>query len=176
MSRIRILKKGITDLHIDTVVNAANTWLQQGRGVCGAIFAAAGPYQLQRACDRIGGCPTGQAVITPGFNLCRYIIHAVGPIYNDGHHGEPQQLYSCYRNSLDLARQHDCHVIGFPLISAGIYGYPQKEAWRKALQAANDWINDNKDFEMEIQFAILSDSLITMGKSMADELGIVIYE
>ena len=169
MSTIRIEKISITDTDADCIVNAANAALQGGSGVCGAIFKAAGWNQLQDACDAYGHCDTGNAVITPAFNLKKnkYIIHAVGPVYRDGKHHEPQLLYSCYKSSLKLAKENHCKSIAFPLISAGIYGYPKDEAWRKALQACNDFINDNKDYDIDILFAILDDRILQMGK---DEL------
>ena len=173
---IRLLKKGITRLNTEIIVNAANSQLQEGGGVCGYIFVAAGSAQLQEACDKIGGCPTGSAVITPGFNLCKYIIHAVGPVWYDGKHHEPQDLYSCYRKSLDLAKENNCHTIGFPLISAGIFGYPKDKAWRKALQAINDWSKDNADYPIEVTFAIIDDTILALGKNTAKELGIPILE
>lgn len=171
---IKILKKGITRLDTDIIVNAANSQLQQGGGVCGIIFNAAGARQLQLACNQIGYCKTGSAVITPGFNLCKYIVHAVGPIYRDGNHHEPQDLYSCYRKSLDLARDNGCHSIGFPLISAGIFGYPKDKAWRKALQAINDWLKDNPDYDIDVQFAIIDDNIYDLGFETAKELGITV--
>ena len=115
----------ITTLHVDAIVNAANERLLMGGGVCGAIFSAAGPARLQEACDNIGHCDTGSAVATPGFGLvARYVIHAVGPVWRGGGHGEKDLLASCYTSSLDVARDLGCTSIAFPLISAGIYGYP----------------------------------------------------
>ena len=126
MSSIDIRIIGITDLDTDCIVNAANSHLAAGSGVCGAIFEAAGYQKLQDACNKIGHCPTGGAVITPGFALnAKYIVHAVGPVWHDGNHREPQDLYRCYRESLNRAKENDCHSIGFPLISAGIFGYPE---------------------------------------------------
>ena len=123
MSLIEIKKIGITDLSTDAIVNAANEGLWAGGGVCGAIFAAAGREELQAACDRIGKCDTGSAVITPGFALrSKYVIHAVGPRWSGGEHGEPRLLYGAYRRSLELACEHGCRSIGFPLSSAGIFG------------------------------------------------------
>ena len=110
---IRIMKTSITDAPADVIVNAANSHLQHGSGVCGAIFRAAGARELQQACDELGGCPTGSAVITQGFALCPYIVHAVGPIWRGGSHGEPAQLFSCYQRSLDLAKEKGCHTIAF---------------------------------------------------------------
>jgi len=118
----------ITTLAVDAIVNAANTSLAPGGGVCGAIHRAAGP-ELERACARIGGCPTGEARITPGFDLpARYVIHAVGPIWQGGGAGETGLLAGAYRASLTLAREHDCRTIAFPAISTGIFGYPLDEA------------------------------------------------
>ncbi len=174
LSTIEIRKAGITKTGAQCVVNAANTRLQEGAGVCGVIFEEAGPIRLQKECDKIGGCKTGSAVITPGFDLCEFIIHAVGPVYRDGNHHEPQDLYSCYRTSLDIARGNGISSIAFPLISAGIFGYPKKEAWRKALQACNDWIKDNYDYELQIIFAIIDDQILELGMKTAEELGIEI--
>ena len=156
MSEITIQKKGITEFETDAIVNAANARLAPGGGVCGAIFAAAGYDELDDACMKIGGCPTGKAVITPGFNLkAKYIIHAVGPIWNGGNSNEPQLLYSAYKESLTVARANGLHSITFPLISAGIYGYPLDKAWRKALQACSDFIKEHDTEDYTIIFAVL---------------------
>ena len=171
MSSIKIQKIGITDLDTDCIVNAANSQLAQGSGVCGAIFRAAGARELQAACNKIGHCPTGGAVITPGFALkAKYVIHAVGPIWQGGSHNEPQNLYSCYRESLERAKENDCHSIGFPLISAGIFGYPKDKAWRKALQSCSDWIEENPDYDMDIIFAVLDDRIMELGQKTMEEL------
>jgi O-acetyl-ADP-ribose deacetylase (regulator of RNase III) len=114
----------ITKLDVDAIVNAANTGLLPGGGVCGAIHRAAGP-ELARACVRVAPCPTGDARITPGFALlAKYVIHAVGPIWRGGRSGEPELLASAYRASLALARQYHLASVAFPAISTGIYGYP----------------------------------------------------
>lgn len=118
----------ITTLAVDAIVNAANTSLAPGGGVCGAIHRAAGP-ELERACARIGGCPTGEARITPGFDLpARFVIHAVGPIWQGGGAGEAELLAGAYRASLLLARETGCRTIAFPAISTGIFGYPVEDA------------------------------------------------
>ena len=128
----------ITDLNVDAIVNAANENLRPGGGVCGAIFAKAGYDKLVKACEIIGHCKTGEAAITSGFDLkARYIIHAVGPVYIDGQHNEKQLLFNAYDNSMKLARQCGLNSIAFPLISAGIYGYPKKEAFLVAFEALN---------------------------------------
>ncbi len=171
MSSIDIRYVDITELNTDIIVNAANSGLQAGGGVCGAIFNAAGHFQLQNACDQIGHCDTGFAVITPGFNLkAKYVVHAVGPIWQGGSQKEPQLLYSCYRESLRLAKQHGCHSIGFPLISSGIYGYPKDKAWRKAIQACHDFLQQNKDYELEIIFAVLGDDVLKLGRDTLHEV------
>lgn len=114
----------ITTLALDAIVNAANTALAAGGGVCGAIHRAAGP-ELAAACAPLAPCPTGEARITPGFLLpARFVIHAVGPVWHGGNQGEPDLLASAYRASIDLARQHGLTSIAFPAIGAGIYGYP----------------------------------------------------
>lgn len=164
MSTIEIRKVSITDLDTDAIVNAANDGLWAGGGVCGAIFKAAGYEQLQAACNKIGHCDTGSAVITPGFNLkAKYIIHAVGPRWKDGKHKEPEQLYGAYYKSLELAAANGCRSIGFPLISAGIFGYPVQGAWYQAFDACGDFLDQHKDVPMDIVFAVLSDENIEVG-------------
>lgn len=126
--RIRTWRGDITALAVDAVVNAANDGLRRGGGVCGAIFAAAGPL-LDGACAAIGGCPTGDAVATPGFDLpARWIIHTVGPIWDGGGFGEAELLASCYRRSLEVAEEIGAATVAFPAISTGIYGYPADAA------------------------------------------------
>lgn len=124
-SNIEVRQIDITELDTDAIVNAANSQLLEGGGVCGAIFSKAGSAELTEACSEIEECETGNAVITPGFDLpAEYVIHAVGPIWYGGDEGEAELLYGAYKNSLILAKDNDCHSIGFPLISSGIYGYP----------------------------------------------------
>ena len=164
MSQIVIQKISITDLATDAIVNAANSGLLAGSGVCGAIFRAAGRRQLQDACDRYGYCPTGSAVITPGFNLkAKYVIHAVGPIWQGGGQGEAELLRSAYTKSLELAVGNGCRTIGFPLISAGIYGYPLREAWSVAISACRDFIERHPESSIDVTFAVLSDSIMAAG-------------
>ena len=148
MRSIKIQKISITDLETDVVVNAANEGLWAGGGVCGAIFRAAGHRQLQDACDRIGHCDTGSAVITPGFQLkAKYIIHAVGPVWRDGKHNEPELLYGAYR----------------------IFGYPAEQAWQTAIQACRDFLN--KGNEIDIVFAALDDAMLRKGQRILENTG-----
>ena len=166
-SDIKVLKRDIVDLNVDAVVNAANEQLLKGGGVCGAIFRKAGASELTKACSQIGGCRTGSAVITPGFNLsAKYVIHAVGPIWQGGDNGEAELLKSAYENSLILAKENEIHSIAFPLISSGIYGYPKKQAWKIAVNACRDFINSNPDYSICITFAVLSDESLKLGESI----------
>lgn len=170
-SSIEVKQIGITELDVDVIVNAANSLLQMGGGVCGAIFHEAGPQELTEACNEIGGCDTGEAVITPGFNLkSDYIIHAVGPVWNGGDNNEEELLYRAYINSLKLAKEHDCSSIGFPVISSGIYGYPKREAWEVAIRACNDFISNNPDYPIRIIFAVLSNESRMMGEAAIIDL------
>ena len=162
---IRIEKISITELGTDAIVNAANEHLLAGGGVCGAIFRAAGYNELQEACNRIGHCNTGDAVITPGFQLkAKYVIHAVGPVWYGGLNNEPDDLYNAYRNSLKRAVEAGCRSIAFPLISAGIYGYPMQQAWEQAIRACTDFDRENPG--MEIIFAVLSDDILAVGEKV----------
>jgi O-acetyl-ADP-ribose deacetylase (regulator of RNase III) len=130
----------ITTLALDAIVNAANTALAAGGGVCGAIHRAAGP-ELAAACAPLAPCPTGEARITSGFLLpARYVIHAVGPIWHGGSQGEPALLASAYRASIDLAREHGLTSIAFPALSTGIFGYPLDAATEIAVTTVRDAI------------------------------------
>lgn len=138
-----LVREDITRMKVDAIVNAANEALAGGGGVDGAIHAAAGP-QLMEACKELGGCKTGEAKVTPGFLLpARWVIHTVGPVYRDGKHGEEALLRRCYRNALELARRREVESIAFPLISAGTYGYPRKEAVRVAEEEIRSFLQDH---------------------------------
>lgn len=139
-----IVRQDITRMHVDAIVNAANTSLLMGGGVCGAIFRAAGPADLQAACDRLAPIQTGEAVVTPGFQLpAKFIIHTAGPVYHGGQHGESSQLSACYRNSLLRAVEQHCESIAFPLISSGIYGYPKDQALQIASETIKAFLQDH---------------------------------
>lgn len=164
---LEIVRHDITKMKVDVIVNAANTALKMGGGVCGAIFKAAGADQLQAECDQIGQCDTGEAVITSGYELpARYIIHTAGPIWRGGSHNEARLLHSCYINSLNLALQYKCKSIAFPLISSGIYGYPKDQALQIAMAAIAEFLLDH---EMKVYLVVFDKQAITLsGKLFAD--------
>lgn len=136
---IEVIQGDITTLDVDAIVNAANSGLRGGGGVDGAIHRAAGP-ELLAACRRFGGCPTGHAVLTPGFRLpARFVIHAVGPIWEGGGRGEPELLRRTYHAVLDIARgEPSVRSIAFPAISTGVYGFPREQAARIALEVMRE--------------------------------------
>lgn len=141
----QILHGDITTVKADVLVNAANTQLLAGSGVCGAIFQAAGYREMQNACRRIGYCPTGEAVITPAFQLpAQYVIHTVGPVWEGGDHDERDLLYSCYVQSLMLADSYGARSIAFPLISSGIFGYPREKALEVCEEAVEDFLSQHE--------------------------------
>ena len=161
MGKIKIIQGDITKIKCDAIVNAANSSLLGGGGVDGAIHYAAGP-ELLKECITLHGCQTGQAKITKGYNLpANYVIHTVGPIYYEHSHDEAEQLLAaCYQNSLKLALQNEIKTIAFPLISAGVYGYPQNEAIQVAVENMKQYVDD---FE-EITLVLFGDRLLEMVK------------
>lgn len=163
-----IVQNDITKMQVDAIVNAANTELRMGGGVCGAIFRAAGEQELREACRAIGRCETGQAVITDGFRLpARYIIHTPGPIWRGGREGEEKLLRGCYLNSLRLAKKHGCASVAFPLISAGIYGYPKEEALQAAISTIRDFLDN--EHEMDVYLVLFDEETFATARRIAGE-------
>ncbi|HEY8349963.1 MAG TPA: macro domain-containing protein [Clostridia bacterium] len=165
----KIVRNDITKMEVDAIVNAANPELKMGGGVCGAIFAAAGPEELQRECDRIGGCEVGQAVITGAGRLsAKYIIHTVGPIWRGGGNGEAKLLRGSYMNSLELAAEHKCKSIAFPLISSGIYGYPKDQALHIAVSAIGEFLMKN---DMDVYLVVFDRSSYKLSEKLFSAIG-----
>jgi O-acetyl-ADP-ribose deacetylase (regulator of RNase III) len=154
-------------MNVDAIVNAANTGLSMGGGVCGAIFAAAGAAELQEACGKLAPVGTGEAVITPGFRLpAKFIIHTPGPVWRGGSSGEEGLLRSCYINALRLAEENGCESVAFPLISSGIYGYPKKYALKVATRAITDFITER---DMDVRLIVLDKDALSVREKLVCE-------
>ena len=164
-----IVRNDIARVRADVLVNAANERLAAGGGVCGAIFAGAGASKMTAACAQIGHCPTGSAVTTPGFDLpCRWVIHAVGPIWRGGMHGERELLRSCYRSVFAEVTRLGATSVAFPLISAGIFGYPVREALDVARAEASAFLDDRP--EVEVTLVVFTRDMVAQGVALLGEL------
>ena len=161
---LHLIRADLTTVQADAIVNAANTSLRQGGGVCGSIFRAAGEGDMQAACDAIGHCATGEAVITPGFRLpAKYVIHTVGPVWQGGHMGEEKALRACYHAALRLAAKKELQSVAFPLISAGIYGYPRAQAIQVAVNAISSFLVQEDAPDMDVTLVLFSDKAYEAG-------------
>ncbi len=166
LDRIEITKGDITREDVDAIVNAANRMLLGGGGVDGAIHRAGGPTILEECCA-LAPCETGDAKITTGGNLAaRHVIHTVGPVYHGGAHGEPEQLASCYRRSLEVAEQHGAKTVAFPAISCGVYGYPLDEAAAIALRTVYAYLQDHPSID-RVRFVLFTnDALVAFDRAL----------
>lgn len=164
-----IVRNDIARVHADVLVNAANTHLAEGGGVCGALFAAAGREQMRAACDAIGGCPTGSAVATPAFNLpARWCVHVVGPIWHGGGHGEEAALRSCYQSMFARVVELGARSVAYPLISAGIYGYPAEAALAVVREETRAFLAKHDDIEATL--VVFDRSAVRLGSALEQEI------
>lgn len=169
MHKIKIVQGDITKVKVDAIVNAANSSLLGGGGVDGAIHRAGGP-QILEECRKIGGCPTGEAVITTAGNLpAKFVIHTVGPIWGGGRDNEPELLKNCYLNSLKLATENNCKTIAFPGISTGVYGYPKDKAAEIAVSTIGEYLKNHQETEEVLLVAFDEESFRILNERVESE-------
>ena len=167
---LTIIQGNLGAFRADALVNAANSQLKEGGGVCGALFSGAGRKAMQEACDAIGHCAPGEAVLTPAFELpARYVIHTVGPVYLDSTQGEEDTLREAYTNSLKLAREHHLQSIAFPLISAGIFGYPREEALRVAVHSIRDFLREQEE-ELDVTLVLYDKADLRLDEALREQI------
>ena len=164
---LSIIRQDITKISCDAIVNPTNEHLIPGGGTDAAIHAAAGP-KLAEACEKIGTCAIGEAIITPAYNLpCKYILHTVGPVWQNGTQNERELLESCYRQSLQLAKQKKCKTVAFPLISAGTYGFPKDQVLKIAMSCIGAFLEEN---EMTVFIVVYDKTSYALSQNLADEV------
>jgi O-acetyl-ADP-ribose deacetylase (regulator of RNase III) len=170
MKKMKAIQADITTLKLDAIVNAANTSLLGGGGVDGAIHRAAGAKLLEE-CRKIGGCPTGEARITKGYDLpAKFVIHTVGPVWDGGGYNEDELLANCYRNSLKLAIENDVKTIAFPAISAGVYGFPLERATKIAVGEVKAFLDKHNEID-EVVFVCFGSEALQIYKRTLAEAG-----